>query len=133
MFRKILVGFIAFLLIAILIVAIFFRQESYQLYKVLTFFEPDKISDNFKGAKDIFPTRKVPASPDPYHFPIGKNDFQLPGHFNYEDSVVNTQDFLDHTLTDALLIVHRDTLKFEYYSNNFQPMTIIFHGLCQNR
>lgn len=38
-----------------------------------------------------------------------------------KDSTLNTQAYLDFTLTDALLIVRHDTLIYEYYANQFKP------------
>ena len=43
-----------------IIILLFYRQETYQLYKVLTFFEKDNISYNFKYVNKIFPVRVVP-------------------------------------------------------------------------
>jgi CubicO group peptidase (beta-lactamase class C family) len=36
------------------------------------------------------------------------------------DSTISTQAFLDFTLTDALLIIQHDSIKYEYYGNGFK-------------
>lgn len=117
--RRILLGVLASIIIATLVVAIFFRQETYQMYKVITFFEPDNISDNFRNAKNIFRTSTVPKADTPRKFPVAANPFSLPASFAYRDSVIQTKHYLEHTLTDALLIIQHDTILYEHYSNGF--------------
>ena len=102
-----------------LIVVIFYRQEAYQLYKVVTFFEPDNISENFRSVKDIFPTSTVTKSESPYSLPTGKTGIEIPETFQYGDSTVNTQAYLDHVLADAFIIIQNDSIRYESYSNGF--------------
>jgi CubicO group peptidase (beta-lactamase class C family) len=118
--KRTLQFFVGIVLLATLIIAIFYRQEAFQLYKVLTFFEPDKISENFRTVKDIFPTKTVTKSDNPYPLPTSSNGLSLPTTFEYGDSTVNTQAYLDFVLTDAFLIIQNDSIRFEYYSNGFK-------------
>lgn len=117
--RKFIIGILGLAAVCVIVILLFFRQESYQLYKVMTFFEPDQISNNFRGVKHIFPTRTVPKASTPFRFINKVNRFVLPETFDHEDSVVNTKAYLDFTLTDALLIIHNDSLVYEYYANDF--------------
>lgn len=119
--RKILIGVTASLALILVLILLFFRQEAYQLYKVLTFFDKDVISENFRSADKIFRTTVVPKSETPYHFPVAAEPIVLPDAFTLEDSTINTQDYLDYTLTDALLVVRHDTVIYEYYANQFKP------------
>ena len=116
--KKILKGLVAIIALGIIVISLFYRQEAYRLYKVVTFFEPENISENFREIKDIFPTRTVNKSSHPYSFKYAK-EIQLPNFFTHNDSVINTQDYLDYTLTDALLVIQNDSIKHEYYSNGF--------------
>ena len=116
--KKTLKGIALLILLAALVVALFYRQEAYRLYKVMTFFEPESISENFRGIKDIFPTRTVNASSAPFEFPYNEL-IDLPEGFVHNDSLVNTQDYLDHTLTDALIVLKNDSIVYEYYGNGF--------------
>lgn len=102
-----------------LVIALFFRQEAYQVYKVLTFFEPANISYNFRNIKKIFNTSVVPKPDRSVPFPVAAHPFSLPESFSYRDSLIQTKNYLDYTLTDALLIVRHDTLLHEYYGNGF--------------
>jgi CubicO group peptidase (beta-lactamase class C family) len=111
-----LLGVIIFLAV---LVVLFFRQEAYQIYKVVTFFEPTHISNNFRNARSIFKTSTVPKADIPYHFPLAAHPFSLPETFSYRDSVIQTKNYLDYTLTDALLIIRHDTILYEYYGNEF--------------
>ncbi len=117
--RKILIALAGSLGAIVLVAALFYRQEAYQFYKVLTFFNAGSISYNFKNARNIFTTTTVPPSTSPYHFAKRTQAFALPETFQHEDSTVNTQAYLDYTLTDGLLIIRHDTIYLEYYANQF--------------
>ncbi len=117
--RKILIGLTGVIGIVVLMVSLFYRQEAYQFYKVITLFDAGSISNNFKNVKNIFRTTTVPKSSNPYHFAKRNQDLLIPETFQYEDSTVNTQAYLDYTLTDALLIIRHDTIYHEYYANQF--------------
>lgn len=117
--RKILIGLTGVIGIVVLMVSLFYRQEAYQFYKVITLFDAGSISNNFKNVKNIFRTTTVPKSSNPYHFAKRNQGFLIPETFQYEDSTVNTQAYLDYTLTDALLIIRHDTIYHEYYANQF--------------
>ena len=113
-------GIVALLGIILVIALFYYRQEAYKLYKVLTLFDKDDISWNFRNMKEIFPTTMVPKAKNPAVFPSMVQPIALPNEFNYEDEIVNTKDFLESTLTDALLIIRHDTIHYEYYGNGFK-------------
>jgi hypothetical protein len=117
--RKILFAVGIVLAITALAIGLFYRQESYQLYKVLTFFDKRNISENFRGVKDIFPTTTVPKPELSMPFAVSTLPYQLTERFQVKDSTVTTKAFLDQTLTDALLIIQNDTIRYEHYSNGF--------------
>ncbi|MFY0627417.1 MAG: serine hydrolase [Reichenbachiella sp.] len=120
-FKKIMKGLTVIVFFLLFITLLFFKQESYQLYKVLTFFNEDVISQNFRGIKDIFRTKTIVKSDSPYQFPKAAKSINLPSNFTSSDSTLFTQDFLEHTLTDALVIIQNDTIIYENYSNGFSP------------
>jgi CubicO group peptidase (beta-lactamase class C family) len=108
------------LAVSCLTIGVFFRQEAYQFYKVLTFFDKENISNNFKSTGSIFKTRSIPKPSNSVSFPISKIQFALPDSYQLNDSTISTQAFLDFTLTDALLIIQHDSIKYEYYGNGFK-------------
>lgn len=117
--RKILLGLLATIAGLAIIVVLFFRQEAYQMYKVITFFEAANISENFKSAKSIFRTTTIPKPERSFQFAVAAVPIELPEAFTYRDSVIQTKKYLDYSMTDALLIIRHDTLVHEYYSNGF--------------
>ncbi len=119
--KYIVKGIAVLLSLIVVVIVLFYRQEAYRLYKVVTFFEPENISENFREIESIFPTRLVPKSKQPLTFPYAKKGIVLPTSFRHIDSIVNTKSYLDYTLTDALLVIQNDSIKHEYYSNEFQP------------
>ncbi|MCX8492540.1 MAG: hypothetical protein ORN54_15895 [Cyclobacteriaceae bacterium] len=46
--------------------------------------------------------------------------YTLPASFQLNDSTVNTKIFLDFTLTDTLIIIQNNTVRYESYSNGFK-------------
>jgi hypothetical protein len=119
--RKILLLVAGTLTLILVLILLFFRQEAYQLYKVLTFFNKEVISENFRSTDKIFPTTTVPKADVSYRCVSAAEPITLPESFQLEDSVIYTQPYLDYTLTDALLIIRHDTILHEYYANGFGP------------
>ncbi len=117
--RRILRTGLIFILLILLIVVVFYRKEASRLYNVVTLFDEDKIAHNFKNMDVIFPHRVVKKGPNTYQFPYAKKAITLPRYFNYSDSTISTQHFLDYTCTDGLLIIRHDSILFEHYGNNF--------------
>ena len=117
--KRTLIAFVGLISVLAIVVLLFYRQEAYQLYKVLTFFEKDEISYNFKSIHKIFNVNVVPQPATSFNFPSAKNQVSLPEKFNARDSSLTTQAFLDFTLTDALLIIRHDSILYEYYGNGF--------------
>jgi CubicO group peptidase (beta-lactamase class C family) len=119
LFRKLFLGLVVLIGIAAIIIILFYRQEARQLYKVLTFFDKGTISENFRGTNRIFKTSTVPQPDHSDPFPVSTKLYSLPETFQLGDSTINTKPFLDFTLTDALLIIQHDTMRYEYYGNGF--------------
>ena len=117
--RKIFAAFISIILMATITALLFFRQEIYQLYKVLTFFDEDVISENFRSIDKIFKTSVVPKPASSYAFPVREVPTMLPETFTFNDSIFNMQAYLDYSCTDALIILRNDTIYHEYYANHF--------------
>lgn len=117
--KKLFVAAAGLIMLLALLILVFFRQETYQLYKVLTLFDPDQISENFRSTKDIFPTRRVPGAPEADPFPLSAQPIALPEYFPLEDSLIHTRSYLDYTLTDAFLVIRQDSIVHEYYANRF--------------
>jgi len=110
------------LMIALLTLTyLLFKKEAYQMYKVLTFFEKTQISENFRSVKDIFNTSEVKAAEISAPWPMSARQVSLPEIIHFEDSTIETKSYLDYTLSDGLLIVHGDSIKYERYSNGFTP------------
>jgi len=117
--RKALVFLCVLGAIVLVTILLIYRHEAYRLYKVVTLFNPNPISWNFRNMKEIFPAKTVPKSSNPFHFAKSLDPSVLPEAYLFEDSVINTQGYLDYTLTDALIIAQNDTIRFEYYGNGF--------------
>ncbi len=118
--RRIEISLGIVLAVGCLTIGLFFRQEAYQFYKVLTFFDKENISQNFRSTGSIFKTRSIPKPSNSTQFPTSKFQFVLPDNYQLNDSTIATKGFLDFTLTDALLIIQHDSIKYEYYGNGFK-------------
>lgn len=118
--RRIGISLGIILAVGCMTIGLFFRQEAYQFYKVLTFFDKENISQNFRSTDSIFKTRSIPKPSNSTQFPTSKFQFVLPDNYQLNDSTIATKGFLDFTLTDALLIIQHDSIKYEYYGNGFK-------------
>lgn len=124
MIKKLIFSFLLTLLLVLIIAGVVFRQEIYQLSKVVTFFEADVISDNFRQVPQIFPTAKVTKSGSAQSLPNSSMKTDLPEQFQWKDSTVQTHAFLEHTLTDGLLIYQGDSIRLAYFGNGYEPTDV---------
>jgi len=102
---------------------LYLRKELVRLQIVITMFEPENISENFKSFPSFINTKIVESSTEPKDLARAAA-LSLPGEFALEDSVVQTQAFLDHTNTDGLLVFQGDSVRYEYYGNGFTESDI---------
>ncbi|MEM9894915.1 MAG: serine hydrolase, partial [Bacteroidota bacterium] len=123
MVKKIILWTLGGLFVLVVCLVIFFGEELVRLNKVLTLFEPQNISENFRSFPSFVPTSVVAKSPVPSPIVSGPR-MTLPASFQWEDSVIQTQEFLDHTNTDGLLVYQEDSLRFLYYANGFEKQDI---------
>ena len=132
MLKKTLLILLGVLLGSMLIGGLYFRGELVRLSIVLTMFEPDNISENFRSFPDFIGTSTVVKSPTPEVLPQAKS-IELPDQFKLADSVVRTSAFLEHTNTDGLLIFQGDSVRYEYYGNGFEDRDVhISWSMCKS-
>jgi len=123
MLKKIVFIILGTVLLLAIAAGLYYRKELVRLNIVITMFEPENISKNFKSFPDFITTDVVKKSAAPGELP--KAEFiTLPESFQLEDSVVQTEAFLAHTNTDGLLIFQGDSVRFEYYGNGFEKSDI---------
>ena len=132
MIKKIIFISLGSLLFIAIIGGIVYRKELVRLSIVLSMFEPENISDNFKSFPDFISTKIVEKSTTPTVLPRA-SAISLPDNFQLEDSVVQTSAFLTHTNTDGLLVFQGDSIRYEYYGNGFQQSDIhISWSMCKS-
>ena len=105
---------IGFLILCILLLALFNRQKIKQLLIVNTFFEPDKIVSNFQDIEEIFPHTTIPPSSNKLRLPE-RLGFSFPTSFDHNNKEHQTKVFLEETHTEGLLVILKDTIVFEGY------------------
>lgn len=115
MIKKVLLA----LLLVFLVMGVINWNKVYRLYKVLTLFESESISENFRTMTSFFPYNAANPPENPYFFPVKTSSITLPDQFFAGDSLIITSDFLDFTLTDGLLVLSYDSIVYENYSNGF--------------
>jgi len=123
MLKKIIIYFLLTVIIIAVVAGLYYKDELVRLNKVITLFEPENISENFKTFPEFINTSIVEKSIRPNELPRAEM-ITLPESFSFGDSVVQTQGFLDHTLTDGLLIFQNDSVRFEYFGNGFKKEDI---------
>jgi CubicO group peptidase (beta-lactamase class C family) len=105
------------LILAITLISLlswWFRPWSTYSPSVMTrLFHPEHRLENFRRMEAIFPYRVIPASSDPFSFPVGEGS--LPERFVHEGQNINTDEFLQRTQTTGLMVVHRGQALLEQY------------------
>ena len=103
----------------LLALALFYRSELTQLWKVVHLFDADAIVYNFQHMDEIFPSRTVQRGDGVFEFDRGSYD--LPSGFRYADRSYDTEAFLEDTATTGLLIVQDDKILLERYQRGHSP------------
>lgn len=75
---------------------------------------------NFAGTNDWrkFPSRPLPASPEPYHYAVAETE-QLPHGITYEGKTQTFDEFIEERETVAFLVIQRDTIVYERYYKGY--------------
>lgn len=111
--KKVLYFFLG--LILLLLIALAWNyQRIERLLHVNSLFEEDKIISNFLYMEEAFPFHTIRKSPQPSYLPSAP--MPLPESFSYGDGkTMRVEDYLNHTRTTGLLILHKDTIRQEAY------------------
>ncbi|NQZ75126.1 MAG: serine hydrolase [Ekhidna sp.] len=118
MLKRIILYAIAALVLMFVSLGLYFQEELTRLNVVLTMFELENISENFKSFPTFVNTAVVQKSISPVPLPQAES-WSLPESFQLGDSTVETQAFFDHTNTDGFLIYQGDSIRYIYYGNGF--------------
>jgi len=127
LFRNLLlIGF----LIVVLLLLFNFRKVK-RLHRVMNFFEPEMIHENFYHSTDFTPFHTVKKSPNPYYFEKGTT-ISLP-NFKYEDKTHTAKNYIDSLFVTGLAIVKNNQLLFEeYYNGNSANTTHISWSVAKS-
>jgi len=112
--KKIILGGIALLVIAVGVAALIYKREIGRLAYAVTLFTGEEQYENFNRMKELFPHTTMEAAETPYVFPEGEGA-ALPASFTYEGETFETDAFLKETDTGALFILQDGKLQFEDY------------------
>lgn len=104
-----------FVCVLIAIVFVKYKPNYDRLTFITTAFSGVEQYEYFNRMKDIFPVTTMKASSAPYELKEGIK-ISLPKKFSFEGEEFNVEDFLTHTDTGALLVLHKGEVVFERYS-----------------
>ena len=121
MLNKIL-KLIGIIILLLFVIAIFNYEKINKLRKVVSLFEKENIVENFLHMEDINETSNLIKSPSPTQLPVNLTH-QLPIDFSSNGKTINVQDFIDHSMTTGLMIIHKDTIILENYTRGLTPET----------
>lgn len=102
------------LLLVLVIAGFIFLPKVYRGLKIQEAFEMKNIEYTFINMDEYFPSKVVKKSTTPYQFPKAKN-IQLPKEFEYEGKTFDTEQFLDSSFTQGLLVIQNDKIVYENY------------------
>lgn len=121
MLKKIL-SILAILAIIGLAVLIYNYKTIQRLQRTIHLFDEDVIVYNFQNMAEISDISHLAPSPSPTIF-AKQLDYKLIDQFSFKDSIFKTEEYLKNTITEGLMVIHRDTVVFEQYYNGLKENT----------
>lgn len=112
---------IAFILVSTS-AGLIFGREMYRLYKVVYLFEPEIITENFRGLSGFFPHHIVKREAPVHEFETALQE--IPAVYTFRGQERDLGDFLERTDTTGLLILKDNRIVFEKYWNGHTPNTL---------
>lgn len=79
----------------------------------MTLYDQDKIANNFLTMYQSFNATVIPASTQPFIFPVEAK--KLPDSFDYDNSIVSTEAFIENSQTTGLLVLKDGQIVYEEY------------------
>lgn len=119
--KKLLIG-LGIILTTAAALLVYYYPTIQRLNNVIHLFDEEVIVDNFQNIESIFDVSILNPSPDPLVFPK-RLDYQQIETFQYKDSTYNLSQYLQDTNHEGFLILHKDTIVFEQYTNGLTPTT----------
>jgi CubicO group peptidase (beta-lactamase class C family) len=112
--KKFLVGLLAVLLVGGGVLALIYQRQIDRLAFATSLFTGAEQYENFGRLEEIFPTSRMTAAAEPFHFAAGE-PIELPTAFPWRGGELATRTFLEDTDTAALLVVEKGHVRFEEY------------------
>ena len=104
------VGVGVFLILA----CVWFYPKLQALYLTIHLFDEDRIVENFRSAKTIWPTKRLEPSSQPYRYSVDLRE-SLPTSFSYDEQNYVTQTFLKNSWTTGFLVIQDVLIVTEDY------------------
>lgn len=101
-------------LVLLVLGGILYYPKIKNIQHLLHLFDEDRIVENFRSFKDVWPTSKLHASPTA-HVYVSQKDVELPESFEYLGQIRSTAQFLEDSRATGLLIIQDDTIRYENY------------------
>jgi len=117
-------------LIAIIFLIFNFKKVK-RLQRVMNFFEPEMIHENFFNSTGFSPFRTVKKAAKPYYFEKGTT-INLP-NYTYKGNTHTAQNYIDSMFVTGLAVVKNNQLLFEnYYNGNSGSTTHISWSVAKS-
>jgi len=131
MSRKIKIGVVTSLFVVLGIG--FYAYPKYRMIHMTQhLFDEDQIVENFRSFDQIWPTKTLEASSNPFRYQEGEN-INLPLSFNFNGTDYETEDFLKDSWTTGLLVIQNDQIVFEnYYLGNTESTRNISWSMAKS-
>ena len=117
---KLFLKFLFVTVVVLLILGVVYRKKLQRLNRVNHLFDKENIVENFQDADILFDVSGLEASPKPVSLPKHLH-YKFPENFESDWHQNATQEFLEETETEGLLIIHNDTIIYESYHKGLEP------------
>ena len=95
------------------ILIVMYQKNLVRLYTAITLYDQDKIANNFLTMYESFNATVIPASTEPFYFPVEAKT--LPDSFEYDNSVISIQGFIEDSQTTGFLVLKNGNVAYENY------------------
>lgn len=101
------------LLVVVIVFFVLYQKNIVRLYTAVTLYDKDKIANNFLTMYQSFNSTLIPASSQPFQFPVELKP--LPDLFSYENQAMSLSTFLEDSQTSGLLVLKDGKIVYENY------------------
>lgn len=115
----------------VFLVGLIYGKKFFVIYKSMNAFSEKNISKSFQTMYKIQPSKKILRGENVYKFKT--NLTNLISEFEFENQILNTEEFLNDTKTTGILVLKGDEIRFEkYFMGSNEETLFSSNSICKS-